>query len=48
LKEFLADRLADYKRPRHVVVTDEPLPRNAMHKLDKLALRGFVDQLKAR
>jgi acyl-CoA synthetase (AMP-forming)/AMP-acid ligase II len=38
LREFLADRLADYKRPRKVVVTADPLPRNAMGKLDKTAL----------
>jgi acyl-CoA synthetase (AMP-forming)/AMP-acid ligase II len=38
LHEFLADRLADYKHPRKVVLRDEPLPRNAMGKLDKTQL----------
>jgi acyl-CoA synthetase (AMP-forming)/AMP-acid ligase II len=42
LREFLADRLADYKRPRKVVVTTEPLPRNAMGKLDKATLTRSV------
>jgi len=37
--EFLTDRLADYKRPRHLTTVTEPLPRNAMGKLDKKALR---------
>jgi acyl-CoA synthetase (AMP-forming)/AMP-acid ligase II len=39
LDAFLADRLTDYKRPRTVVVSEEPLPRTAMGKLDKRALR---------
>jgi len=38
LREFLADRLADYKHPRKVVVRDTPLTRNAMGKLDKATL----------
>ncbi|MFL6239367.1 MAG: class I adenylate-forming enzyme family protein [Actinomycetes bacterium] len=42
LRDFLADRLADYKRPRRVVVTREPLPRNAMGKLDKVAVQSLV------
>ncbi len=42
LRDFLADRLADYKRPRKVVVTSEPLPRNAMGKLDKAAILRLV------
>ena len=36
---FLADRLADYKRPRQLTTVTEPLPRNTMGKLDKVALR---------
>jgi acyl-CoA synthetase (AMP-forming)/AMP-acid ligase II len=39
---FLEDRLADYKRPRAMVVTAEPLPRTPMGKLDKVALRRLV------
>jgi acyl-CoA synthetase (AMP-forming)/AMP-acid ligase II len=43
-KEFLLDRLADYKRPRQLVVQTEPLPRTAMGKLDKAGLRArFAD-----
>jgi len=40
---FLADRVADYKRPRKVVVCDGPLPRTAMGKLDKAALREMLE-----
>jgi acyl-CoA synthetase (AMP-forming)/AMP-acid ligase II len=40
---FLAERVADYKRPRVVVVSDVPLPRTPMGKLDKRALRAVVD-----
>ena len=36
---FLADRVADYKRPRRIVVSTVLLPRTAMGKLDKTALR---------
>jgi long-chain acyl-CoA synthetase len=35
LRTRLADRLADYKLPRVLVLTTEPLPRNASGKLDK-------------
>ncbi|MGZ4734944.1 MAG: class I adenylate-forming enzyme family protein [Acidimicrobiia bacterium] len=35
LRARLADRLADYKLPRVLVVTTEPLPRNAAGKLHK-------------
>jgi acyl-CoA synthetase (AMP-forming)/AMP-acid ligase II len=40
---FLADRVADYKRPRRIVLTDGPLPRTAMGKLDKAALREMLE-----
>ena len=39
---FLADRLADYKLPRRLVVRDTPLPRSGMHKVDKKALLADV------
>jgi len=42
-RAFLAERLADYKAPRVVVVTDAALPRTPMGKLDKVALRTMVD-----
>jgi non-ribosomal peptide synthetase component E (peptide arylation enzyme) len=38
VRAFLADRLADYKLPRRLVVRDTPLPRSGMHKVDKKAL----------
>ncbi len=44
VRVFLADRLADYKQPRVVVLRDEPLPRNAMGKLDKRALLTELEQ----
>jgi acyl-CoA synthetase (AMP-forming)/AMP-acid ligase II len=38
VREFLADRLADYKLPRRLVVREAPLPRSGTHKVDKKAL----------
>jgi long-chain acyl-CoA synthetase len=38
LRDFLADRIADYKLPRRLVVREAPLPRSGMHKVDKKAL----------
>ena len=38
VRAFLADRLADYKLPRRLVVRETPLPRSGMHKVDKKAL----------
>ncbi|HXX90821.1 MAG TPA: class I adenylate-forming enzyme family protein [Acidimicrobiales bacterium] len=46
--DFLAERVADYKRPRVVVVTDRALPRTAMGKLDKRALRVLVESRATR
>lgn len=42
MRSFLEPRLADYKRPRRLVVWDRPLPRSAAGKLDK---RTLLDQL---
>ena len=42
VRAFLADRLADYKLPRRLVVRDTPLPRSGMHKVDKKALLAEV------
>jgi acyl-CoA synthetase (AMP-forming)/AMP-acid ligase II len=39
LQEFCAERLADYKRPRHLHFVDE-LPRNATGKVMKHILQG--------
>jgi acyl-CoA synthetase (AMP-forming)/AMP-acid ligase II len=41
-RSFLADRLADYKRPRRLVITEAPLPRSGMGKVDKKALLASV------
>jgi acyl-CoA synthetase (AMP-forming)/AMP-acid ligase II len=38
VQAFVADRLADYKHPRRLVVRDEPLPRTGMGKVDKKRL----------
>jgi acyl-CoA synthetase (AMP-forming)/AMP-acid ligase II len=38
LRAFLEDRLADYKLPRRLLVSDAPLPRSGTHKVDKKAL----------
>ena len=43
VRAFLEDRLADYKRPRRLELRAEPLPRNAMGKLDKNAIRASLD-----
>jgi acyl-CoA synthetase (AMP-forming)/AMP-acid ligase II len=43
LRDFLANRLADYKLPRRLVVREAPLPRSGMHKVDKKALLAEVD-----
>lgn len=42
VRAFLADRLADYKLPRRLVVREAPLPRSGMHKVDKKALLAEV------
>jgi long-chain acyl-CoA synthetase len=44
LRAFLADRLADYKQPRRLIVRSVPLERNAMGKLDKSALRAHLGE----
>jgi len=37
---FLADRIADYKHPHHLVIARGPLPRTSLDKVDKVALRA--------
>lgn len=39
LRDFLAQRLAGYKVPRTIALTDTPLPRNASEKLHKLKVK---------
>jgi acyl-CoA synthetase (AMP-forming)/AMP-acid ligase II len=43
LAAFTAERIADFKVPQYVVFSEQPLPRNAMGKVDKRALRGRDD-----
>lgn len=40
LHAFLADRLADYKHPRRLIVADRSLPHTSLDKVDKVALRA--------
>jgi long-chain acyl-CoA synthetase len=42
LRAHLADRLAGYKLPRVLVLTTDPLPRNAAGKVDKPAATALV------
>lgn len=43
--QWVGERLARYKAPTRVAFIDGPLPRNAVHKIDKLALRALWPQL---
>jgi acyl-CoA synthetase (AMP-forming)/AMP-acid ligase II len=44
-RAFCEDTLADYKRPRQLVVwTEGPLPRNSVGKTDKKALLRWLEQ----
>ncbi|MCB2089197.1 MAG: AMP-binding protein, partial [Sphingomonadaceae bacterium] len=45
VKLHVGERLARYKAPGHVVFTDQPLPRNHLDKVDKIALRGRWPEL---
>lgn len=46
LREYLAGRLAGYKVPKYIRITDRPLPKNASEKLHKLQVReAFIAQL---
>ena len=42
LREFLKDRLADYKQPHQLVISEAPLPRTALDKVDKATLRSTL------
>lgn len=42
LREWCAERLADYKVPESVRICEQPLPRNANGKLLKREMRGWV------
>ena len=43
MQEVSQTKLAPYKRPRHLVIVDD-FPRNAMGKVQKAKIRGFVQQ----
>ncbi len=45
--DWVGERLARYKAPARVVVFPEPLPRNHVGKIDKMALRKAWPQLAA-
>ena len=40
VKHHVGERLARYKAPGHVAFIDQPLPRNHLDKVDKIALRA--------
>ncbi len=40
VRSFLAARLAGFKVPRYIEITEEPLPRNATHKVLKKDVRA--------
>lgn len=42
IRAFCAERLSNYKVPDHVTFQDDPLPRNATGKLQKVELRKLV------
>ena len=45
IRDFCALRMADYKTPEHVVVRNQPLPRNANGKIQKQELRELAQAL---
>jgi acyl-coenzyme A synthetase/AMP-(fatty) acid ligase len=40
VRGYLGERLAAFKVPRYVSLTDKPLPRNAMQKILKKEVRA--------
>lgn len=45
VKDWVGERLARYKAPGHVAITADPLPRNHVGKVDKIALRAAWPKL---
>jgi acyl-CoA synthetase (AMP-forming)/AMP-acid ligase II len=45
VKAHVGEKLARYKAPAHVAITGEPLPRNHLDKVDKIALRDAWPKL---
>lgn len=46
IKSAVGETLARYKAPGHVVFVDDPLPRNALGKVDKIKLRAMWPELR--
>ena len=46
VKAHVGERLARYKAPAHVAIVSDPLPRNHLDKVDKIALRDAWPDLK--
>ena len=42
IKEFLLDKLANYKIPEVIVFTNSPLPRIASEKVDRVSIKGLL------
>jgi acyl-CoA synthetase (AMP-forming)/AMP-acid ligase II len=45
IKAEVGEKLARYKAPGHILFVDEPLPRNAVGKVDKIKLRAMWPDL---
>jgi acyl-CoA synthetase (AMP-forming)/AMP-acid ligase II len=45
VKDWVGERLARYKAPGHVAIVAQPLPRNHVGKVDKIALRAAWPKL---
>jgi long-chain acyl-CoA synthetase len=45
VKDWVGERLARYKAPGHVAIISDPLPRNHVGKVDKIALRAAWPKL---
>ncbi|MEY4999502.1 MAG: hypothetical protein RIS00_1546 [Pseudomonadota bacterium] len=45
IKTEVGEKLARYKAPGHILFVDEPLPRNAVGKVDKIKLRAMWPDL---
>ncbi|KUP06351.1 O-succinylbenzoic acid--CoA ligase [Bacillus coahuilensis m2-6] len=46
IKRWCADKLAPYKQPKQIVMTKDPLPRNATNKLLRRELKGRLEASK--
>lgn len=46
IKDAVGERLARYKAPGHIIFVNDPLPRNAVGKVDKIKLRAMWPELR--